>query len=317
MVPELIEGGADVTAKNNYGNTPLHDAVSFNRFSILPKLLEKSADVNAQNELGETPLHIAAANGRQDIVNLLVFHNADVNIVSVNGRSPLHAACEYGDKKVIDTLAKAGADVNAKIKGKDKFSHNQGETPLHIAAYAARDSLVELLVSHGANVNALNDTKRTPLHAAAIAGDDKAIETLVKAGANVDAKAGPGDFGYTALHFTINNGGGNPSTVKALLDGKADTNVRDTNGQTPLEAANERTDKTIANMIEEHEKAAKSQEKPVKTHQEKVRPKLPPKRTEAVKEGLSDSVSQETGFAGKVGRGRSDAFSTGKPTGRG
>jgi ankyrin repeat protein len=65
----LIEAGAAADARDAYGTTPLHEAVSRGRRE-LPKgrfkdvaelLLARDADVNARDEQGQTPLHAAVA----------------------------------------------------------------------------------------------------------------------------------------------------------------------------------------------------------------------------------------------------------------
>jgi ankyrin repeat protein len=55
----LIERGADVTAQNNDGETPLHLALQRGQVDVARMLIERGADVTAQNNDGETPLHLA------------------------------------------------------------------------------------------------------------------------------------------------------------------------------------------------------------------------------------------------------------------
>ena len=52
----LIDAGASVDARNNYGMTPLHEQVIRGRIAIARLLLEAGADVNARDERGWTPL---------------------------------------------------------------------------------------------------------------------------------------------------------------------------------------------------------------------------------------------------------------------
>lgn len=52
----LIEGGADLEAKNNEGSTALHTAAFLCRVEIVRALLAKGADRNARNNAGSTAL---------------------------------------------------------------------------------------------------------------------------------------------------------------------------------------------------------------------------------------------------------------------
>jgi ankyrin repeat protein len=53
-------------------------------------LVDHGADVNAKNENGETPLHYAASNGHLPIVQYLVQHGANMNIGTWKGETPLY-----------------------------------------------------------------------------------------------------------------------------------------------------------------------------------------------------------------------------------
>jgi ankyrin repeat protein len=52
-------------------------------------LLTNKADVNARNDNGDTPLHLAAEFGRKEVVEFLLTNKADVNARDNNGETPL------------------------------------------------------------------------------------------------------------------------------------------------------------------------------------------------------------------------------------
>ena len=51
----LIDGGADLSVKNNDGSTALHVAAFFCRVEIVQKLLDAGADKSLKNNFGATP----------------------------------------------------------------------------------------------------------------------------------------------------------------------------------------------------------------------------------------------------------------------
>ena len=52
----LIKKGADLNAKNKWGDTPLHEAAMNNSVKVAKLLIKKGADLNDKNKWGDTPL---------------------------------------------------------------------------------------------------------------------------------------------------------------------------------------------------------------------------------------------------------------------
>jgi ankyrin repeat protein len=69
----LIAKGADISARDNQGNTLLHKAARNDWMNLAQLLLAKGADVNAKNNEGKTPLREA---GTGDVAELLKRHGA-------------------------------------------------------------------------------------------------------------------------------------------------------------------------------------------------------------------------------------------------
>ena len=67
----LVENGADVTAKDKYGQTPLHLAANGGHVDIVKLFLDKGTDINAMDNNGLTPLDYATKKKYSDVMKLL------------------------------------------------------------------------------------------------------------------------------------------------------------------------------------------------------------------------------------------------------
>jgi len=133
-VEKLIDGGANVDANDQTGQTALCSAAKAGQIAVAKLLIANGADVNA----GEwTPLQEAAYRSKE-MVELLLAKGADINA----GRwTPLHSAV-YGHNEIVELLIAKGANVNAR--------DGSGRTPLFYAQHQGRTKIVELLRKHGA-----------------------------------------------------------------------------------------------------------------------------------------------------------------------
>jgi ankyrin repeat protein len=136
-IHELLAGGADLNARDCWGNTPLHYAAARGADGIAELLLMRGASVNVRNNWGGTPLHMTAGTG---VAELLLAHGADPNIADMHGRTPLHR--HWADRDVVELLVEKGADVNA--------VDSDGKTALQLAEENGHTDLAALLRQHGA-----------------------------------------------------------------------------------------------------------------------------------------------------------------------
>ncbi len=149
VVRFLADEGADLTATDMHGNTPLHDAVGTNWLEVVKFLLERGVDPDIRDGTGETPLHWCAMyypgyEERLEIARLLLSKGADPNARNKNGATPVHIAAEWGHTTILNLLIENGGDINAE--------DSKGCTTLDraIEGIFADDDFVEMLRKHDA-----------------------------------------------------------------------------------------------------------------------------------------------------------------------
>ena len=143
----LVRMGADVEAKTREGVTPLIEAVGIGprrspqSLAVTRFLFEETgADISAVNADGRTPLHLATFCLSEEAVRVLVTEfGAPVDAKDKDGNTPLHlAAMDSLQERTVRTLSNhCGALVGAK--------NNEGWTPLHCAANGGHDRIVRIL----------------------------------------------------------------------------------------------------------------------------------------------------------------------------
>ena len=134
---EFLAVGVDASAIG-----PLSAAAFGGHKEFVELLIANGADVTAKNKYGSTPLHNAAT---REIAELLITNGADINAKINDGSSPLLAAAMKGHKEVAELLIAKGADVNAKsesVIGEDK-------TALDWAVDQDHTGIADLLRKHG------------------------------------------------------------------------------------------------------------------------------------------------------------------------
>lgn len=233
----LLEAGADVNAKNDFGATALLWCARQGDKARL--LIERGADVNAQSKQGRTPLMMAAMrDGGSDIVALLLAKGADPKAADTRGDTALGLASQYGDMDTVRLLAAKGADVHA--------ANKKGETPIVQAALRTWPDAVRFFIGKGADVNVATQwyptvrngqiqlLQLTALHHAVQSGSPEMVRDLLNAGANVNTRDGRG-FGPLTLAVAAENQ--KAEIVRALIAAGADVNARAKTGETPLDWA--------------------------------------------------------------------------------
>lgn len=188
----------------------------------------------------------------------------------------LNTAAEAGDLPAIEQAIADGVDVNAQ--------DDRGRTPVMAATYANQTEAVRVLFGHGADPNKRDDMLNNPflyagaedlldiLKLANEAGADPAIPNRYGGLAIIPAAEHGhteviryllehtsinvnhiNNLGWTALLEAIILNDGGPTqqeVVRLLIGGKADVNIADAEGVSPLAHARQRGYAEIAALLE-------------------------------------------------------------------
>lgn len=271
----LIAKGADVSAPNELGRTPImcavrHGSAELTDFLIKAGASEKGisndgfsmchyAALSGNLELFKrypptdelikwrshdsfTLLQLSAKGGNDDAVAMIVGKGADVSVVNKKGMSAFLYAVRYCKERTVKLLLEKGAS----IKGKDKDEF----TALHWASRRGHARIVELLLDRGAELEARTKGGQTPLHMAATGGDKETVSILLKHKANVNVAQATS---FTPLHCAVYYG--NEEAATALLEAGAFTGIKNMEGLTPLAMASVFQYQRIVQLLTDWNKA--------------------------------------------------------------
>ena len=75
----LLLSGHDISARNVWKETPLHQCTSQGHLEVMMMLLDSGAEVNSSDFQNLTPLHQAVIHGNRDAAELLLCYGANVH----------------------------------------------------------------------------------------------------------------------------------------------------------------------------------------------------------------------------------------------
>ena len=143
VVETLIAAGADVNARADDGETPLHAATKFNRNpAVIEVLLAAGADPTPRDNSGDTLLHTAVRFNNMAMIGFLLAAGANLKARAEDGNMPLHTAAKYVHWAFPDNLESIGDDdphagdaIEALLAaGADPTARNAaGQTPWDLA----------------------------------------------------------------------------------------------------------------------------------------------------------------------------------------
>lgn len=249
----LIKYGANVNARSaqapreedqSFNNVPLHYAVKqtnavlrTQNTTMIDELVDEGADINAQNNLGETPLmwalHIPNMEDRSVVTKTLISDMADVNLQNNDGDTYFMIAIKSTDRGWLQYFMDTyGSMLDYSIRnhqGNDTLAAAEAYTHLRYIQIVQNRKLV----GQGDQVKDRDILGRTGLMLAIIRNDYPFAERQILYQADVEA-ADTTRFANHALHFALMRHANMAPYIKLLLDNKANVNIQNRYGDTPL-----------------------------------------------------------------------------------
>jgi hypothetical protein len=169
IIKYLLKRGANPKATDRFANTMLHKHCKSGNLKKAKYLIEHyNADVNAKNDKGQTPLHLACKGfyfglpkSNLKLVKFLIEEKkADPTVTCNEGKSALHYAAEneYGPSILKYIIEDQKLDTEA--------TDNERRTVLHMAFqnFANLGTQKYLIEEHPKIIHAIDKTGKTALH---------------------------------------------------------------------------------------------------------------------------------------------------------
>ncbi|NXL84218.1 ASB3 protein, partial [Alectura lathami] len=186
VVKFLLHHGASVGGSHSWsGWNSLHQAAFQEYTEIMDILLEKGASIECKDDFGITPLFVAAQYGKLESLRMLISHGADVNCQAKDRATPLLIAAQEGHAKCVELLLSSGADANLYC------NEDNWQLPIHAAAEMGHENVLGLLIPITNRICDKEGSKVSPVYSAVYGGHEECLEMLLKEGYSPDAQECP------------------------------------------------------------------------------------------------------------------------------
>ncbi|WP_113913303.1 ankyrin repeat domain-containing protein [Roseovarius dicentrarchi] len=219
IVEYLVERGADLHICSDDGWNAVTGAFFKQHTAIVDFLTENGASFG--RKFKEAALLSAYDHGSLDIVRFLIADGVNVNVGTADAQPLLISVIGRGDDDILDLMLDAGADINIRDK--------EGNPALLNAIMVAQDECAMRLIERGASVN-VKGPKWAPIHAAADRGRVELCKALLEADASVDQLAAKKRSALMQASERRHT-----AVVEFLLENGADPSLRDSNDKSPLD----------------------------------------------------------------------------------
>lgn len=275
LVVDLLEAGAEVTAVNAHGATPMAEAATVGNVKVMEALLDAGADVGSPNAEGQTPLMVVARASNVAAARLLLDRGADPNTTEeAEGQTPLMWAAVQSEPAMVRELIARGAAVNVRSKHGEwqnrvttepraKHLPAGGLTPLLYAAREGCLGCVRALLDAGADIDTTDPDGATPLLVALLNAHFELANLLIERGANINAPdswgrrplmaaAGLDVVDRDARSSLFRSEDNAIAAVKRLLGAGADANATDMRGRTASDGAASKGYTKLVELLAKH-----------------------------------------------------------------
>ena len=161
MIKLLLDNGANIETRYN-GETPLCYATRTNMFDLVKELIERKADIEAKDNLGNTPLHLAVVNGHTVIVKYLLNHkdkDAPIEPIDNNSNAPLPLINSVNNTDniplpIVEPVDKIDNtdDISRRQVASLEATDNNGHTPLHKVVLQGDVPMIKFLLKKQAQL---------------------------------------------------------------------------------------------------------------------------------------------------------------------
>lgn len=255
IVALLLQRGANVNARDRTssvpearGNTALIKAAQRDHTEVIRVLVTqgKGIQVDAATKEGETPLVLVAEAEDLEAVKLLHGHGAKINHRDNRGASTLVRTVLHKRYAVLEYLIASGADIN--------LSDNNGQSPLMQAIVYNSNEMktiqkwLEKFITYKPKLDFMQlkgDGGASAMHLAARFGHVDIGKLLLDSGASIDIRSLL--TGGTPLHTAAS--ANQLDFAKLLIKRKANLEIVDKFGSTPLLTATQRMDPDMVELL--------------------------------------------------------------------
>lgn len=199
----------DLNARNSHGRTPLHVLLyseDNNQRKTTELLVHHGANTTAMDEDGKTPIHMAARAGDVESLSILVNKPEDLDIRDKMGRNALHFAAQSGNRDTVCFILRTAASLDIRLT-----TDWSGRTALHHSLYSDSQLMIfpdqetlEILLQGGVSATRKDQLGKDPL-AYYITnlffnGDAEIIRLLIAHGADCHYED---DNGRNLAHYLV------------------------------------------------------------------------------------------------------------------